>query len=91
MNAWNVTREGYKFYYEVLKIQVNTSPCIYRQKKEVVGGRQHHMDPYVNKRVFIGRQEFTCEIPRLKITIYFMESKSNFGDLSIAEDASDKP
>ena len=43
MNAWNVARDGYKFYNEVLKIKLITSPCIYRQKKEVVGGRLLHM------------------------------------------------
>jgi hypothetical protein len=51
----------------------------------------YHMDLYANKRVFIGRQEFTCEIPKLKFTIYFMESKNNFEILSVAKDASDKP
>ena len=50
----------------------------------------YHMDPYANKRVFVERQEFTCEIPKLKFTIYFMESKSNFEILSIAEVAPDK-
>ena len=42
MNTWNVTREGYKFY-QILKLQPKTSPYIYRQKKEIVGGRPHHM------------------------------------------------